>query len=74
MFFVTISNGEVEIHNSYDGENGPVGLSGNSLYKYIRTDDKKHTRYYEYTSTDDFFKDAYPPELEYIVFLMQQRG
>lgn len=62
IFFVTISNGEVQIHNSYSGGNGPVGLFDNSLYKYIRTDDKKHTRYYEYTFTDDFFKGAYPTE------------
>lgn len=62
MFFVTISNGEVEIYNSYDGEKSPVGLFDNSLYKYIRTENDKHHRYYEYTFTDDFFKNAYPEE------------
>lgn len=57
-YSVTISNGKVEIHNSYSGENGPVGLFDNSLYTYMGTDKKKHTKYYEYTFTDDFFKEA----------------
>lgn len=61
-YIVTISNGEVEIYNSYSGEKGLMGLFDNSLYKYIRTENDKHHRYYEYTFTDDFFKNAYPEE------------
>lgn len=47
VFFVAIFNGEVQIHNSYNGEKGTVRLFDNSVYKYIHTDKKKHTRYYE---------------------------